>query len=132
MTREEEIKQAVTAEFDKTNKAVNLNLSFIQRTIFNSGFYAGVEWADEHPRNPWRIFPKDIPNDGQEVILTWEKSGVILKALFQKEFVTSRGKLVKNIFRLEHEEYKGLYSNERWHDESSVTFWMPIPETPNN
>lgn len=134
MTRVEEIKQIASILAD-TNVGVYNEGDYTDhsghnayRCAYEEGAVDALKWADEHPKNPWMIFPKDIPNDGQEVILTWKKSGAILKALFQKEFVNARGEMVKNIFRLEHEEYKGLYSQTRWHDKSSVRFWMPIPD----
>lgn len=58
-TREEEIREAA---WDRTNYPDCENYC-TQR--LSTIFEAGAQWADEHPKNPWRDAKKDPPRDGE-------------------------------------------------------------------
>lgn len=95
MTREEEIKLTSV----RCYKGI---------TVQNQAFVEGAQWADEHPKNPWRDAKKELPKDkGVRIFVSY--AGIQSSAYY--------------------------YGNNYWSVEGYgfcdfVDYWMPIPETP--
>lgn len=74
---------------------------------FIRGFIAGAQWADSHPKNPWRDAKKEQPKDDDPVFLSFQ--GI---------------------------ECVGEYANDQklWYAHGGglvePEYWMPIPPLP--
>ena len=103
-TREEEIKEAK----DK--------ICEFKAYPFNRGFIAGVQWADEHPKNPWRDAAKDPPKEmnidhtSDAVIVFWQ-GGEIGSAIYNHDW----------------NKWVGMHYGE---DVATPLFWMPVLPLP--
>lgn len=113
MTREKQIKQAALernydGDFDSNN---GLN-----------GFVEGAQWADEHPKNPWRDAKKELP------LKENHKDGLWGQEVLAR---TQSGNYYRMRVR-ENGEWQNLVLNEQswWLYTGKVTHWMPIPDLP--
>lgn len=62
MTREEEVRS------EAYNSKALSEYCFLpeeEGRAYIKGYVAGAEWADAHPKNPWRDAVKDPPKDGE-------------------------------------------------------------------
>lgn len=73
---------------------------------WNTCFEAGANWADEHPKNPWRDASKELPKSANEVFI-------------YAGGVTTIGRYIQdeNIWRVP--VFGAIEDAE---------YWMPIPE----
>lgn len=102
MTREEEIKDTANSYFylGEDDRIEERRMCFI----------GGAQWADEHPKNPWRDAKKDPPKDDRDVFIKWGKNDPAQR-------LHGVGSYHKSLFP----ENNGWSIND-------VTHWMPIPE----
>lgn len=101
MTREEEIKQFALerdsdGDFDSNNGY--------------QGIIEGAQWADEHPKNPWRDAKKDPPKDGEWCLFKFTQSSWS-HGLYEARQMpnTAISDYIKS---------------------GDIISWMPIPKTP--
>lgn len=82
----------------------------IESMAKQTGFLDGAHWADKHPKNPWRKIMEELPPIKQKVF-----------------FLDTND--IPHIGRL---EIGGqiVVSADTPQDDITVTYWMPIPETP--
>lgn len=64
MTREEEIQQAAKEYLQSEGLQCNFTEDNFAAGVYD-GIIAGAQWADEHPKNPWRDAKNDPPKDGE-------------------------------------------------------------------
>lgn len=99
-TREEEIKQAATKIAKEWYCGPEDEFHYEVEKLEEMG-----QWADEHPKNPWRDAKKELPKEEGWVYVNGERLSIY------------------------------YYKNNKWYDErENITFspdyWMPIPELP--
>lgn len=70
-------------------------------------FIAGIEWADEHPKNPWISVKDRLPKDRDHVFTAGGTCAYSILLYHDGRFYQSL--------------QQGLY-------DGGVTYWMPIPE----
>lgn len=119
MKREEEINLLCKHLAKVWNAGANRNLEAL--------FEQAVQWADEHPKNPWRSPKVELPNEG-EIVLTkilntidgggeHNESEMIQVQKYIGRWITDRA---------EQHRMSGILFDTI----SKVTAWMPIPQVP--
>ena len=98
MTREEEIKEF---KRNMTDGSFCTSPEIITEIIDIT-----IEWADEHPKNPWRDAKKELPND-EQLCIVWIEDAVYGLLCKVCRYFASIGFII---------------------DRGEVASWMPVPE----
>lgn len=100
MTREEEIEQFALER--------NSDGDFDSNDGYQ-GLIEGAQWADEHPKNPWRDARKELPVDYKSVLIRYGEDYAHY-----------------GIYRYNHE--RCYWENMSLYHMTPPDYWMPIPE----
>ena len=120
MTREEEIRTAVDTIVPILPSN---NGRTYEQALMATGFEAGVNWADYHPKSPWISVKEDLPCNHSDLVLTYNDI----------PFSTKRVLVMTDIHTLflcdmKKDNGRGWIWNYLTKDK--ITHWMPIPEPP--
>lgn len=107
MTREEQIRNAVDTTFPMPPSGEGRKY---EQVLMATGFEAGVQWADVHPKAPWISTDKYLPKQGGHYLCNDGNNHISMLAFCGDKWVNSR---TFDDIPLE-----------------VVKYWMPIPELP--
>lgn len=108
MTRNEEISRAAFVYFKEGPMKTRCadEVGFVQ-----VDFISGVQWADEHPKNPWRSILDEMPPVKQTVL-----------------FLDTNGKPRLGYNNIDQKS--ATVGADSPSEKVTLQYWMPIPEAP--
>ena len=119
MTREEEIRNAIDTTFPIPHPEKGRNY---EQSLMATGFQAGAQWADSHPKSPWISVKDKLPCNEKDLIVEIIK-GVELRT--KKVGVLSIDGYI---------DISYMYSlpphGWHWNTNDTITHWFPLPERP--
>ena len=120
MTRYEEVRNAIDTIIPISPSR---NGRTYEQALMASGFEAGVNWADTHPKSPWISVEDDLPCNHSDLILIYNDT----------PFSTRRVLVMTDVHTLFFCDMK-KYDNNIWiwnySTKDKITHWMIIPELP--
>ena len=121
MTRDEEVRDAIDTIIPafRSNKGRTY-----EQALMASGFEAGVNWADYHPKSPWISVDKDLPNDEKKLYIiyceAYNKNGDDIENKHYEIYLANFDKEMSSWVNVE--SYNNYFFN--------VLYWMPMPKLP--
>ena len=115
MTREEEIRKAIDTMFPIPASVKGREH---EQALMATGFEAGVQWADDNPKNTWISVKDDLPCNHKELLLSTGYHTVTVFTYKKGGACGMDNMIVRN----------GKWEWEAWKE--NYLYWMPIPEFP--
>lgn len=118
MTRDEEVRNAIDTMIPISSSN---NGRTYEQALMASGFEAGVQWADTHPKSPWISVEEDLPCNHKELITT---VAYCKKVTINVITIDKYGNIENNYMILCDGKWE-------WEYDTVPCFWMPTPKLPN-
>ena len=111
MTRQEQIRNAVDTTFPIPTSEEGRKY---EQALMATGFEAGVQWADTHPKSQWISVKDRLPEQDKEVIVLCDDLNI---ASFYK-------------ISFAHVVDKTMYQDYNGWNIPNVVYWFPMPKLP--
>ena len=112
MTRSEEIRNKIDEMFPY-NQAKGRSY---EQSWGASGFEAGAQWSDAHPKSPWISVEDDLPCNHREYVDLKYNSYTCQMLVRCKNGIYSVERMVM------------IFGRWKWAESNDITHWMPIPK----